>query len=117
MPSIHDQIESRIRSFVHELNDLVRQAAVDAVRGALGGGGAPVRRGPGRPPKSASAAAPRAASPKPVATRKGGRRSPEQMSKTLEAVRDYVVKHPGHRVEQMGPALHLKTKDLARPIS
>jgi len=39
------------------------------------------------------------------------------MSKTLEAVRDYVVKHPGHRVEQIGPALHLRTKDLARPIA
>jgi hypothetical protein len=56
MPSVEDQIRIRIESFVSELTDLVRAAALEAVGDALGTGGvaAPARRG--RPPGRKNAA-------------------------------------------------------------
>jgi len=123
MANVQEQIEARIKVFVAELNNLVRAAAMDAVRGALGGGGgssaAPRRRG--RPPGSKNRTAPAAAKPSAPAQkrgkRSGGKRSPAAMQKAIQGVRDYVASHPGRRVEQIGPALHLATKELARPIA
>jgi hypothetical protein len=54
---IEAQIKDRISAFVAELDQLVRKSALEAVRGVLGNGAAPARRGrpvgsgrgPGRP--------------------------------------------------------------------
>lgn len=118
MSNVNDQIESRIRSFVAELNVLVRQSALAAVQGALGGGTASssARRGPGRPPKSAKAHAAPSAKLPARRGKKGGKRPPALLAKTVEALRHHVAQHPGRRIEQIAPALGVKTKDLALPV-
>jgi hypothetical protein len=115
MADSRQQIESRVRAFVAELEQLVRQAALEAVSAALGGGGS-VRRGPGRPrgpvrpaaaPSSGGGRLPRA----------GGRRSQAQMDKFVETLASFVAANPGKRMEQIGAALGAETRVLSRPMS
>src|SRR5690349_18558400 len=93
------QIDARIRAFVNELDALVRQAALQAVGTALGGG-APVKRGPGRPRKNAgSVSSPTSTSAAPRRT-VGGKRSPAVLARTVDALLKHVQSHPGERIEQ-----------------
>lgn len=106
---INKQIEDRIRAFADELNDLVRQAAVDAVSDALG------------------TASPRAASTasRPRRVTRGrrragggrGRRSPGQMAGTMTDIRDFIASHPGARMEQMTAALGQPAARLRGPVN
>ena len=48
-PTIHQQIDSRVQSFVSELSSLVRAVALQSVQALLGDQPQAVRRGPGRP--------------------------------------------------------------------
>ena len=120
------EITARIEQFTKELEALVRSAALDAVRQALGSGPTTIprtaqpssapRRGPGRPRKIAAApvAAPAAAPAAKLAPRpkKGGKRTPEQLAKTDEAIRGFVKTHPGTGVELMAKTLGVPSKDL-----
>jgi hypothetical protein len=60
-------LHRRIDAIVAAARDSGRSEALAQIQHLVGGGAAPVRRGPGRPPKSASAAA---APAKPRAKRK-----------------------------------------------
>jgi hypothetical protein len=103
---INRQIEQRIQAFAEELNQLVRQAALEAVQDALGG-------------RSVSRAAPvdRAPSRRGRATRRtGGRRSSQQMSGMMTALRDYVAQNPGARMEHISSALGRSTIELRLPV-
>lgn len=58
-------LHRRIDAIVAAARDSGRTEALAQIRHLVGGGGAmPVRRGPGRPPKSASMGAPAAAKPR-----------------------------------------------------
>ncbi len=112
------ELRSRIDTFVNELTNLVKLSALEAVHEALGStlnagaaaaapAAAPAaaragRRGPGRPSKAASS--------------KGGKRSPEDVLKTAAVVLSHIKANPGQRLEQIGKALKLPTKDLKLPI-
>src|SRR5688572_12352865 len=106
-------IRSHIDQFLVSISTLVRQAAVEAVREALGATdgnvSAPARRGPGRPRKVG--AAPKAAKP--------GRRA-KRSSADVEAVGAkvlaYVKSHPGERLEEIGRGLNVETAGLKLPI-
>lgn len=101
---INKQIEDRIRAFADELNDLVRQAALDAVSQALGVAGA-------RRPTRAAAPAPRATKARGRAgAGRRGRRSPQQMAGTMTEIRDFVTANPGARMEHM-------TRSLGQPAA
>jgi len=105
------QLRARIDSFVADISNLVRAAALDAVASALGSPApAPAKRGPGRPPKAAASAAP--------APRKGkrGKRTPEDVAKMGEVGVAYGAKNPGQSVEQIKKALGVEKKDLQLPI-
>jgi hypothetical protein len=109
------ELRDRIDAFVVEISNLVRISALEAVHAALGSTlGAPAapaaKRGPGRPPKSASA--PAASAPKAS----GGKRSPEAVLKTADAVLAYIKAHPGQRLEEIGKGVKMPTKDLKLPI-
>ncbi|MFW6067026.1 MAG: hypothetical protein ACOC97_01720 [Myxococcota bacterium] len=105
---INRQIEERIRAFADELNQLVRQAALEAVQNALGAS-TPSRAGArGRASAPASSARGRGA---------GGRRSPRQMSQTMSALRTYVAQNPGARMEHISAALGRPTKELRLPVN
>jgi hypothetical protein len=129
---IQSEITARIQQFTNELEALVRSAALEAVRQALGERpAAPARtarpatapvRGPGRPRKAVSAkpAAPAAAAPAgklPRITKKGGKRTPEQLAKIDSAIQGFVKSSPGKGVEAMAKSLGVPSKDLKLRIA
>jgi hypothetical protein len=115
---IDSAIRARVDAFVNDLGNLVRAAAVQAVRGALGDGSAAPRRR-GRPRKAAPVLGGIARRAAPIAGRRGrrGRRSPEAVGETADVVRAHVRAHPGQRLEEMGRELGVPTSDLKLPIS
>jgi hypothetical protein len=114
MKNFDAAIEQKIKTFVGELHALVRQAAVDAVRDALGGKDAGVARPrPQRGSSKKAAAAPR----RKAAPVKGGRRSPEQLARTVAKVRQHVKDNPGQTVEVISKALGVPTRGLALPLA
>jgi len=119
---IDQQIRNHINSFVEQLSTLVRKAAVEAVRTALTGetsAAAPVRRGPGRPPKSAAAPAAAAAPAKKGKKGKKGKRakaSPADLAAAGTKVLEYLAKTPGQSLEQIGKGLNTPTANLKLPI-
>ena len=79
---------------------------------------APVKRGPGRPKKAASAAAP---APKAAKASSGGgrriRRSANDIAGLLDQVVQYVAANPGSRSEHIVHGLGIDKKLLPRPIA
>jgi hypothetical protein len=98
---IQTQIKAKIDTFASELEALVRQAALEAVAGALGTSGA----GRGRPGRPAAKAA---RAPAAAATRRGGRRrrrSPQALGAASETILKHVKAHPGQRAEEVRAAV------------
>ena len=111
MSDIERQIRDRIGTFVQELNELVRRAAVEAVRQALGGTGA-------RPARSRRASDDGAAVGRRLPRLgKGGRRTRGQLRAVKERLVAHVAENPGQRMEQIGEAIALSTRELRRPIT
>lgn len=116
MSDVNSQIRDRIETFVQELGELVRRAALESVSSALGAGlGARAARGRAAavaaPPARAAAAAPAAA-----AGGRGGKRSAEELESTTQAVLDYIEANPGQGVEHIARDLNLSSKELVLPI-
>ena len=115
-------IRSRIDSFLSELSGIVRQSALEAVQEALGGGaprrrgpGRPKgsgRRGPGRPPKTGQRRAGR-----PTRAGKRIRRSSEDLAKIGARVLAQVRSKAGQRLEEIGRALRTDTSVLKKPVA
>ena len=115
---IDSEIRARVDSFVNDLSTLIRAAAVEAVRGALGDGSAAPRRR-GRPRKAAPVLGSVARRAAPIAGRRGrrGRRSSAAVGEMTDKVRVHVRANPGHRLEEMGRALGMPTSELKLPVS
>jgi hypothetical protein len=94
-------VSSHIDQFLVSMSTLVRQAAVEAVKEALGAGGemvaAPAKRGPGRPRKVAAAT--------PAAGEE----------KVAGEVLTYVRSSPGQPLEEIGRGMGTDTAGLKRP--
>lgn len=128
MANIHDDIRTHVDAFVSELSTLVHQAALEAVRAALGDAKAPVAkasrapkaRAAAKPAPAAKSAAKRPAAPaKPAAARgrkKGQKRDPRDLAALVERLAGYINANPGQRIEQINNALGVPTKDLTLPI-
>lgn len=101
MSNVENQIQQRVEAFVAELSELVREAALEAVSGALGGNGAPRARGGRR----ASAG-----------RRKGEKRTAQAMEQMKVALLAQIKKTPGSGIEAIGKSLGIATRDLALPI-
>ena len=106
-------IRSRIEAFLAELTALVRQAALESVREALGGGAPALRHGPGRPRK---AGAERGARSAPGGRGKRVKRTAADMEGLTQRILEHVRKHPGQGASQIGTALRLSTKELQLPV-
>jgi len=111
MPTpITPQLDSTIQSFVAEISSLVRVAALEAVRDALGGGASPARRGrpvgsgrkPGRPAKAARRGRP-------------ARRSAEDVDALAQRMLAYVKANDGKRLDEIAKALGMDTAELTGP--
>lgn len=129
--SSRDAIDVRVKSFVAELEDLVRSAALEAVNRALGGaiagalGEAAAPKGkPGRKPgaaKAAAVSAPKAASPvaaKPAGAKrkKGQKRSQAELNALQAKLEGFVKANEGKRIEEISKAISIPTGELTRPM-
>jgi hypothetical protein len=103
MSEIERRIREKIETFVVELNELVREAALDAVSEALGSTSRRPRRG---------------APPKPRVARRGPgqKRSQPEIDRMAKSALSYVEKHPGEGVIAIGRALGVTSKDLVLPM-
>lgn len=114
--ALQQSLRKRIEAFVADLEELVREAALQAVAQALGAGTSSSRErqlGVGtkqRGVKKASAAA------KPAASKKRVRRSAEDLDRAATTIFDYVSKNPGKRAEEIKAALGIPTASWALPV-
>jgi len=113
MASLDERIEQRVRAFIAELQSLIQQAAMQAVREALDVGRFGRVRASAAPSRGALPSAP---SRRRMAT-PNGRRSDDQMNHDVTRLEEFVRDNPGKRMEQIGAALHASSKTLARPMT
>jgi hypothetical protein len=120
--SVDSQIRARVEAFAEELSELIREAAMETVRDALGGnGGAAPRRGAGR---GRRAAAPAAEAPRSVGRggasargrAKGAKRAPDEIEELTEQLLNYVKGNGGQRIEQIAAGMGTVTKELNLPV-
>ncbi len=98
------KIQTIIENFVAELTAALSEASHAAISEALGGA----------PTKSAVTAR-KGKALKAVKKAKGAKRSPEDLAKLTQSLVTYVKRNPGQRIEQIGKALGVVTKELALP--
>lgn len=103
--NIESEIRALVDTFVGDLTEMIRVAALESVQQALAGGSvaAPVK---GR----------RKATPKKAAgTGKRVRRTAADVEKVGAALLDHIAKNPGQRLGEIATALGIETKDARRP--
>ena len=108
--SIDQQIRDRIDQFVSELSALVREAALESVKGALTDEQVGrSRRGPGRPRRLTALGL-------GGAGRRNSKRTPEMLERLKESVLEIITLNPGQRMEELGRMLDIPTKELTLPV-
>jgi hypothetical protein len=112
------EIRSRIDSFVGDLSQLVKIAALEAVHDALGANLEAGARADG----SATARQPRRGAGRPplVAAKRGrraGKRSSEAVLETAATTLAYIQANDGQRLEEIAKGLSVTTKELKLPIA
>ena len=106
--ALETQLRDRIDAFAEELSDLVKQAALEAVQGALDSGGAPARRrGPGRPRGATTRR-------KKKADRRPGRPRTKKLASTAQVLAQ-VKRGDGVGVTEIAAALGT-TSDAVKPV-
>ena len=107
MPNIDTEIRAVVDSFVEQLRTLIRRAALESVQDALGDRGAAPR---GPKPKNAPSRV------VAVGRGKGQKRSSEELEELVRKLHSHVAKNPGQRIEEIGRALGVATKELMLPV-
>lgn len=101
-------IRTLVDDFTSKLESMIRRTALEQVEQALGGGStSALRRGPGRPRKSAGAVRKAA---------KGGKRSSASLDQMQAALLAHVKAHPGQRGEQIAAALKTDVGTMRLPM-
>lgn len=115
--SLRSNIQAAAAVFTSSVLDAIRGASLEELLAESSAGGG--RRGPGRPPRSASSA-PAAGAPRPARTTRSGRlkrRSAEDIAEALESVVALVKKHKaGLRAEQIREDLRMQSKEMPRVL-
>lgn len=105
-PSRYDPVHTCIDVFVADLEQLVRQAALESVQQALGGQpGSKVleRWSPqGRPSVGAA--------------RASGKRTAKELEALSEMLLKFIEKHPGSRMEQIAEGMGISSRELTLPL-
>jgi hypothetical protein len=116
MPSLRAAIESLANQFAAGVLAAVRGASLEDILDS----GAPTRRGPGRPPKSATAGATSPPVSAPARRSRGGkrlRRSANDIGATAEQIVAHVGKRPkGIRGEQVRKDLGIAKNHWMKPL-
>jgi hypothetical protein len=119
MSDLSQEISGLVDEFVSKVTGLARQAAIEALNGALGAtsGGAGAARAASKARGASQPSSPAALVRRGGATSKpGAKRPPEEMARIKDQVLAYVNANPGNRVEHIKVALGYPTKDLSLPI-
>jgi predicted HTH transcriptional regulator len=111
MSDFEKEMNFAVQSFVAQIAELARRAALDTLESAFGGRSVRAAR-PGM------ATASTAASVVPAGRRggRGAKRRPEDLEALSNKFAVFVKAHPGLRIEQINKELGTTTKDLALPI-
>jgi hypothetical protein len=110
--AIQDEVRARVDALASELEALVRETALQAVRAALGGAHlARERGGPARRDQAAAAKGQR-----PTKRGAGEKRPAAELAKLTDKLAAYIKAHPGQRIEQINKAMGVETKELALPV-
>jgi len=107
MSDVNAKIRDRIESFVEEIAELVRHAALESVAEALGGSQLSSLHD-GRQLGDYNRGL--------LDHRRGGKRSPNEIDATTNLVLDFVRENPGQGVEQIAKSLGTDTRELTLPI-
>jgi hypothetical protein len=106
---MQSDIRTLVSDFTTQLEQTIRRMALEQVLEALGGGAAPARRGPGRPPKAAGTTQVRRAA-------KGGKRSSGSLDEMQSTLLEHVKANPGQRGEQIAAALRTDVGIMRLPM-
>jgi predicted HTH transcriptional regulator len=112
MSDFQNEMNRTVQSFVAQITELARRAAIDTLESAFGGRAA---RGPVAATATVAATtsvAARAGRPRA----RGAKRSPEDLEALSDQLGSFVKANPGLRIEQINKQLGTTTKDLALPI-
>jgi len=117
MSDFQSEMNRTMQSFVTQITELARRAAIDTLESAFGG------RAPATAARTGGGTAATVAAG-PVTTARAGRprggrgakRSPEDLESLSETFASFVKANPGLRIEQINKQLGTTTKDLALPI-
>jgi predicted HTH transcriptional regulator len=108
MSDFQNEMNHTVQSFVAQITELARRAAINTLESAFGSRGA-----------SRAAPGPVVTGVAPVGRPRGGRGA-KRTAADLEALStkfaSFVKSHPGMRIEQINKELGTTTKDLALPI-
>jgi hypothetical protein len=105
--SLDQEIRSRIDAFLSDVTLLLKRAALESVRAALGEAGR-ARRGPGRPPLGSGGR---------KRGGKRGKRSSAEVADMAERVLEYVRKNDGSRLEEISRGMGLASQELKLPVA
>ena len=111
MSDFQNEMNRAVQSFVAQISELARRAAVDTLESAFSGKGS--RGGSAR--SNADSAADLARPGRPRGG-KGAKRTQADIDALAERVVSFVKANPGLRIEQINKELGTTTKDLALPI-
>lgn len=110
MNDLERRIQERVDAFVSEITALVREAAIESVRDALGGKAVAAPRG-------RRAAAPAAGRRRgSSASDSRGRRSAADIDQAAQRILTFVSDHEGVRADEIARALGATTKELQLPM-
>ncbi|MBN9162848.1 MAG: hypothetical protein BGO98_46685 [Myxococcales bacterium 68-20] len=117
MSTLRQTIEAHAHEFAAAIVQALRGASLDELV-SITGGQATAPRAPRAKTNGATTAAPEVA--KKVSKKAGrlGRRSADDIARTLEQIVAVLAKHPeGLRAEQIKAALNLDTREVPRPLA
>jgi hypothetical protein len=110
MSDFQNEMNRTVQSFVAQISELARRAAIDTMESAFGG----------QAPRSGAIAAATVLSGQPRAGRprggRGAKRTADDLAALSSQLASFVKTHPGLRIEQINKELGTATKELALPI-
>lgn len=107
---IDSKIRGMVDTFASDLTSLIREAAMETVREALGGESSGRRGGGGARASASAAGVTRRALPK------GAKRDPNDIAKLTTRLGDYIKTHKGERIEQIAKGMGVTTRELNLPV-
>jgi hypothetical protein len=110
MSDFQEEMNRTVQSFVAQIAELARRAALDTLESAFGGQGTRVT---GLTTPAATSGQPRAGRPRGG---RGAKRTADDLAALSSQLASFVKTHPGMRIEQINKELGTTTKDLALPI-